>query len=414
MDQNPSLRILHLGKYYYPFRGGVETHVRSLAQAQASIGHSVTVACINHCDASGNDVWGDRFRTTPGVSEMDGEVQIRRIGKVGTIARFDFCPGILKFLKNECRKFDVLHLHVPNPVMCAALSAIQLNCPLVVTYHSDIVKQKWIRKPFRFIEKVVFKKVKRFIASSEKYLESSPILSLHRGKVQVIPFGIDLRPYQKPSQLALDFSRQLRTQFGDGPIWLCVGRLVYYKGTEFAIRSLRDCPGRLLIVGSGSLETSLRKLAEQLGVEDRIVWYRDLNDDELIGAYHAATALWFPSILRSEAYGFVQIEAMASGCPVINTAIPGSGVDWVSQDGISGLTVPPGDSSAFSAAARKLVENPSLRNLLSYGAINRTNEEFELSKMARRTDSIYRSILKPNPSYPDATRTILSSNVLDV
>ena len=325
---------------------------------------------------------------------MDGLVKIRRVGKIGTLARFDFCPGIVRFLRRELVNFDVLHLHVPNPVMCAALSAMRIATPIVVTYHSDIVKQKWIRKPFRMIEAAVFRKVSRFIASSDNYMESSPILSMHRDQSQVIPFGIDLRPYQEPSKSAQQFASKLKLECGEGPIWLCVGRLVYYKGTEYAIRALKDCPGTLVIVGGGALESSLRALAASLGVCDRVRWYSDLSDDELIGAYHASTALWFPSILRSEAYGFVQIEAMASGCPVINTSIPGSGVDWVSLNNVSGLTVPPNDAAAFAAAARRLSEDSSVRDSLSAGAIHRANTEFELMTMTHRTDKLYHAVLK--------------------
>ena len=367
--------------------------MRSLALAQASLGHDVTVACINHCDSHNRDVWGSRAARTPTVSDFDGLVKIRRVGKIGTLARFDFCPGIIRFLKRELVDFDVLHLHVPNPVMCAAMSTLRITTPIVVTYHSDIVKQKWIRKPFRMVEAAVFRKVKKFIASSANYMESSPILSMHRDQTQVIPFGIDLKPYQKPSESAQQFAQKLKSDCGDGPIWLCVGRLVYYKGTEYAVRALKDCPGTLVIVGGGALETSLRALADSLGVGDRIRWCSNLNDDELIGAYHAATALWFPSILRSEAYGFVQIEAMASGCPVINTSIPGSGVDWVSLDKVSGLTVPPSDAEAFAAAARSLAEDPALRAQLSSGAIHRAETEFELMTMTQRTDKLYESLL---------------------
>jgi len=399
-DAVSALRICHLGKYYHPFRGGIETHVRSLALAQASLGHDVTVACINHCDSQNRDVWGSRTARTPTVSDMDGLVKIRRVGKIGTLARFDFCPGIVRFLKRELVDLDLIHLHVPNPVMCAALSAMRVKTPIVVTYHSDIVKQKWIRKPFRMVEAAVFRKVSRFIASSNNYMESSPILSMHRDQSQVIPFGIDLRPYQEPSQSAQHFARKLRSECGKGPIWLCVGRLVYYKGTEYAIRALKDCPGTLVIVGGGALETSLRALADSLRVDDRIQWRSNLSDDELIGAYHASTALWFPSILRSEAYGFVQIEAMASGCPVINTSIPGSGVDWVSLDNVSGLTVRPNDAQSFAAAARRLAEDSSVRDSLSAGSIHRANTEFGLMTMTHRTDALYRSVLGPRVARP--------------
>lgn len=392
--ETANVRVLHLGKYYHPFRGGIETHVRSLAQSQTEVGCSVTVACINHMDASGKDVWASRFSRTPTVVENDGNVSVRKFGKLGTIARFDYCAGVRSFLKNCGNDFDILHLHVPNPAMCVWLASIKPRLPIVVTYHSDIVKQRFIRKPFRIIENRVFDRVDKIIVATQAYRDSSDVLARYLDKTTVVPFGLDLKPYRNPSPEALAFANQLRKEHGESPLWLCVGRLVYYKGMEYAIRALAHCPGRLLIVGNGQLWDDLKTLSEKLGVADRVDWRTSLDDDELRGAYLAATALWFPSIVRSEAFGLVQIEAMASGCPVINTSIEGSGVPWVSLDGVSGCTVPIQDPMSLAIAARSLVENPALRDSLSKGAIQRADELFEIREMTRKTMSVYESILK--------------------
>jgi len=389
----PKLRVCHLGKYYHPFRGGIETHVRSIAKSQAEMGCHVTVACINHMDATGRDVWSNRFTRTPSIVEYDSEVAVKKFGKLGTLARFDYCAGIRSFLKNAADDFDILHLHVPNPAMCVWLATVTSKIPLVVTYHSDIVKQRFIRKPFRLIENRVLDRVDRIIVATEAYRDSSDVLCRFTSKTEVIPFGLDLKPYIEPSEKALRFAKKLRAQYGDKPLWLCVGRLVYYKGMEYAIRALAHCPGRLMIVGSGQLFDNLKALAESLGVADRVDWQIDLDDDELIGAYLAATALWFPSIVRSEAFGLVQIEAMACGCPVINTNIAGSGVPWVSLDNVSGITVPVEDPLALAAAARSLIENRSLRERLSAGAIQRAEEKFAIRQMTYRTTAVYENIL---------------------
>src|SRR5262249_10582552 len=158
-----------------------------------------------------------------------------------------------------------------------------------------------------------------------------------------VPFGIPLEPYRRPSPVAVRSAQRFRDELG-GPMWLAVGRLVYYKGLETALRALVHVPGRLMIVGEGPLSQQLRDLSRTLNVADRVVWRNRLSSDELVGAYHAATALWFPSNARSEAFGFVQIEAMACGCPIINTNIPGSGVSWVSVHEETGLTVPINDA----------------------------------------------------------------------
>src|SRR5207302_7080134 len=121
------------------------------------------------------------------------------------------------------------------------------------------------------------------------------------------------------------------------------------------------------------------------GVAERIVWAGVVSDDELVGAYHAATALWFPSNARSEGFGLVQVEAMASGCPVINAAIPASGVTWVSRDGETGFTVPLDDPIALARASMRLLTERGLRERLSRGARERAVREFDDRVMARRS-----------------------------
>jgi rhamnosyl/mannosyltransferase len=183
----------------------------------------------------------------------------------------------------------------------------------------------------------------------------------------------------------------LRREHGQ-PLWLAVGRLVYYKGLEVALRALVHVPGKLLIVGEGPLRRELDELAGQLGVASRVIWTGRLNDDDLTGAFHAATALWFPSNAKSEAFGLVQVEALACGCPVINTAIPDSGVAWVSPHEETGLTVPVNDPQSFSAAARRLIDDPSLRERLSRRARERAATEFDAELMARRTLAVYEKV----------------------
>jgi len=387
------IRVCHLAKYYAPFRGGIETHVQAIARAQNASGLDVTVACINHLDDRNQDVWCDRLARTSRQSATDGGVRLEKFGKFGTLARFDFCTGLLGFLRNAPANFDILHLHVPNPTFSIAVAASKPSLPLVVTYHSDIVKQRFIRQPFRIVEKIVFNRVSQFIAATAAYANSSEVLRSRLNQTTVIPFGLNLDPYTNPSPSALRFRDQLLQRSGGLPLWLCVGRFVYYKGFEHAIRALPQCRGRLILVGSGELKTSLVSLAVELGVADRIEWLEKLSDDELVGAYHAATAFWFPSIVRSEAFGLVQIEAMASGCPVINTRIPGSGVAEVSLDNVSGITVAPASANELAAAANRLDTQPELLARLSKGAAQRASEHFSIQQMVEQTNDVYRSVL---------------------
>jgi rhamnosyl/mannosyltransferase len=314
------------------------------------------------------------------------------LGRRAALARLDVCldlPGVLAGLRRS--GVDLLHLHVPNPTMLLALALLRPRLPLVVTYHSDVIKQKTLALALRPFEHLVFRRAGVLLSDSPTYPDGSAVLQRYQDKLDVLPLGIRVATYLKPSPAAREHARGLREKHGQ-PLWLAVGRLVYYKGLHNAVRALASVPGKLLVVGHGPLEASLKKLAREVGVADRVVWHGVASAEELIGAYHAATAFWFPSNERSEGFGLAQVEAMASGCPVLNTSIPGSGVPWVSPHGETGLTVPVNDPAALARAARRLLEEPGLRERLAQGARERASQEFGHTLMARRSLDVYAQV----------------------
>lgn len=386
-------RVVHLGKYYPPSPGGIESHTRTLARAQAELGADVRVVVVNHATADGRDATFARFTPTPTAEEWDGPVRVTRVGRWANVAKLDVAPGLPAVLRKVLRDPpDVWHLHAPNVTMMLALLGLPRARPLVVTHHSDIVRQRVTKYAVRPLEATTYRRAARVLSDSPGYAAGSPLLRRHAGKVGVVPLGIDLAPFQRPSAAALAHAARLREKHG-APLWLCVGRLIYYKGLQVALEALRAVPGRLLVIGTGPLEAPLRARAADLGVADRVVWVGHASDDELVGAYHAAAGLWFPSVARSEGFGLVQVEAMASGCPVVNTAIPGSGVPWVCRDGREGLTVPVGDPVALAAAANRLLAEPGLRERLAAAGRERAAAEFDARVMARRSLDVYRSVL---------------------
>jgi rhamnosyl/mannosyltransferase len=241
----------------------------------------------------------------------------------------------------------------------------------------------------RPVERRVYARADALLASSPPYVEGSVALTRARAKVAVVPFGIDLAPFARVAEDAVAAVRARHP----GPIWLSVGRLIYYKALDVALRALRDVPGTLIVVGVGPMDAAWRRLAAELGVAERVVFRGAVGFDELVVLYHAATALWFPSDARSEAFGIVQVEAMAAGCPVINAQIPKSGVPWVSPHEETGLTVPVDDPAALSAAARRLVGDPALRARLSVAARVAAHARFDHRAMARRILDLYEEIL---------------------
>ena len=369
------LRVCHLGKYYPPSSGGIESHVRTLALAQAGLGMAVEVLCVNH-------------EPGPTVIDRDGEVTVTRLGRAHRVSKLDVCPELVPALRRI--EADILHLHVPNPTMILGLVRARPTTPLVVTYHSDVIRQRVLNLAFRPFERIVYRRVRAVLPTSPGYAEGSRFLQSYGDRIRVLPHGIDLEEYLDPSASDRDEADQIRARYA-GPLWLGCGRLVYYKGFVNAIRALTRVSGTLLLVGEGPERAALEAQAEQLGVRGRVVFAGKVP--RLAPYYLAADAFWFPSNERSEAFGLVQVEAMASGCPVINTAIPHSGVAWVSRHEREGLTVAVDDPVALAEAANRIATEQGLRDRLSAASRIRARDEFDHRVMASRSLEVYRQVL---------------------
>jgi rhamnosyl/mannosyltransferase len=373
------LRICHLGKYYPPAPGGMEAHVQTLARAQAALGARVQVICANH-------------QSGPTRVERDGRVTVVRCRRWASAAKIDFCPDLCHHLAS-C-KADILHVHVPNPGVILATLWAWPRAPMVVTYQSDHVRQRIRGALFRPLERRFYRGVRVILATSPYYLAGSHFLQAHASKVVIFPMGIDSRPFSEPSVGDRQEANRIRQRYR-GPLWLTCGRLTYYKGLIHAVRALSKLPGTLLIIGDGPERGRLEAEVARLDLRDRVVFLGTVP--RVVPYYHAAFAFLFPSNARSEAFGLVQLEAMASGCPVINTAIPHSGVAWVSRHLETGLTVPMNDAAALAAAARRLLADCNLRDRLAAAARLRVVQEFDHRVMAERSLAIYRNILSGEP-----------------
>ncbi|NES99912.1 MAG: glycosyltransferase [Sphaerospermopsis sp. SIO1G1] len=393
MSKKPQYRIIHLSKYYPPDHGGIETHVQTLAQSQSALGAKVHVICVNTFDEKGNI-----SNCTETVTETDGSVKVIRMGRLLSLARLDICPELPKTLCEIVKDPNtILHLHTPNPTMLMALTILRNRLPLVITHHSDVIKQRILKYGLRPFEHLVYSKSSKILTTSLPYIQGSKFLHFYHDKLSYLPLGLDASQYSQPSQKALDFSQKLKDLYS-GPIWLAVGRLVYYKALHVAIQALSMVEGTLIILGIGPLEAELKALAKKLGVNQRIVWLGRVSEDELVGAYHAATSLWFPSNVRSEGFGLVQVEAMASGCPVINANILCSGVPWVSRHEQEGLTVPINDPVALAQAARRLLNEKGLRQRL-VAASRKRADYFNHKTMAERSFQFYEQVMNQEHKY---------------
>ena len=365
-------RVLHIGKYYPPHMGGIETHLQNLCRELAT---SYRVDAIVANDGPGT------------VAETDGDVYLRRVGTKANLASTSICPGLIPAIR--ATKADILHLHLPNPFATMAVLASGFRGPIVTTYHSDVVRQKLLGAAFEPFLRMILNRSSRVICTSQRYLDSSPALARVRQKCVVVPYGIPLCGIAEaaPRDIA-----QIRQQFGTRLI-VAVGRLVYYKGFEYLIDAMQHVHGKLLIVGDGPLRADLERQIVARGLQSKVQLLGEIQNEHLAPYYRAAEVFAFPSVARSEAFGIVQLEAMACGLPVVNTDLD-SGVPSVSRDNETGLTVAPRDPVALARALNTLLENPALRAVFSAAARKRVHSEFSSERMTQRTMSVYDQALE--------------------
>jgi rhamnosyl/mannosyltransferase len=361
------LQVLHVGKFYPPHMGGIETHLQALCnQLRQSVDLRVVVA---------SDGRFGRQETLDGVA-------VTRLPTRLTLVSTPICPGMIPAIR--AYRGQIIHLHLPNPMAVMAYLASGYRGDLVVTYHSDMVRQKTLGPLFEPFLHAALRRSSAIIVTSPNYLKTSAVLAQHKERCEVIPLGIPLDGFNQCDASAVD---AIRREYGERLI-VSVGRLVYYKGFEYLIRAMTRVEGRLLLIGEGPLRDKLSTLAAQLGVADRVSFLGKVDHERLVACYHAASLFVLASIARSEAYGIVQIEAMAAGLPVVNTQLD-TGVPFVSLHEQTGLTVPPADSGQLAAAINRLLDNPDLRNDLGRAARMRAEQEFGVDVMAARTLSLY-------------------------
>ena len=363
------LSILHVGKFYPPHSGGMETHVRDLATRQTGVA-DVSVAVAN--SARRHE-----------CSTMEG-VYVRRVARIATIASMPVCPGLLAAIR--CSPADLVHIHMPNPGAALAFLMSGHAGKLVITHHADTMGRRALRRLSDPFVTRLMERASRIIVTSTRYLNSSSELLPFREKCRTVPLGINVQDTVCTDSAAV---QKVRQKFGDHLI-LAVGRLVPYKGFDILIRAMKNVDARLLLVGDGPQYGALMRLAASEGVDRTISILRRVED---ISPYlSAASFLVLPSVTRAEAFGIVQLEAMAAGLPVINTDID-SAVPDVCIDGRMGITVPPRDVGALSDAMRLLLGHKHLRAQFGEAGKAQVNAEYTSDLMAMRTLSVYSEVL---------------------
>ena len=369
------MRVLHFYKTYKPdTMGGVQELISQICSGAARRGVTSEVLTVSH-DTSTVD-FGDHIHHR---AKMDVE-----------IASSGFSLSAFGRFRELAEHADLIHYHFPWPFADVVHFATRARKPSIVTYHSDIVRQKVLLQFYKPLRNRFLASVDKIVATSPNYLETSDVLQRYRDKVEVIPIGLDETSYAAPTPEKLQYWRERA-----GPkFFLFVGNLRYYKGLHVLLDALPGTDFRVVIIGSGPVERELRAQAERLKLTN-VDFVGPVGDDDKIALLTLCHALTFPSHLRSEAFGISLLEAAMFGKPMISTEI-GTGTSYVNVDGETGLVVPASDPGALLGAMGRLWEDDALAAKLGQNGRQRFEAMFTAGKMVDAYVDLYRRLVDAN------------------
>jgi glycosyltransferase involved in cell wall biosynthesis len=366
--------VLHVGKFYPPVSGGMERVLESLCRATADrVANRVLV-------------FNEGRRT---VREVVDGVPVTRVGVLGMAGSVPIAPALGFELKRS--RADLIVVHEPNPWALLAIAAVRPSIPIAVWFHSEVVRPRLQYNLFYHpLAHAVYTRARRFIVSSPALAEQAGALAPFRDRISVVPFGIDVEAWAA-SERTTGRAREIRAGASGRPIILFAGRMVPYKGVDVLLRALQGLDAHLILAGDGPSSAAWIAMAGALGLQDRVTFTGEVPQGELQALFHACDLFVLPSVTRAEAFGYVQLEAMSCGKPVVSTRVE-SGVPWVNVHEETGLTVPPGDDVALRDALRRLMDDGALRARMGMAGRNRVLKEFTTEAMGAKTAAVYERI----------------------
>jgi len=368
------MKVLHIFKTYYPDSfGGVEQVIFQLAE-----------------DGIGQGVEAEVFSLTKNGSKREvkvGNHTAHRSALSLYIASTGFSFSAFKDFKKLTEKADIIHYHFPWPFMDMLHFIGKPNKPTVLTYHSDIVKQKYLLKIYTPLMYKFLKKIDRIVATSPNYLKTSPVLQKFKNKTLVIPIGITNSNRKKSKNTRIDYWKNKI----DGRFFLYIGALRYYKGLDFLIESLEKTELQVVIIGGGPIEEKLKKKADLLQIKN-IHFLGSLIDEDKFALLELCYGIVFPSHLRSEAFGITLVEGAMYGKPLISCEI-GTGTTFINIHNETGLCIPPGDPLELRRAMEVLWNDNMLAKKYGEAARKRYLELFTANQMSKKYLDLYNDLL---------------------
>lgn len=367
------MKVLHFYKTFSENQyGGGESFIRHLTHATAQLGCDNTVLSL---------------ATEPGPTTQTEYYRHIQAKENISIASTSFSLSVFSKFSQLAAEADLIHYHFPWPFMDVVHFLTRTGKPSVVTYHSDIVRQKNLLRVYQPLMHRFLDSVDVIAATSPNYVASSPVLQRHINKTQAIPIGLEESLYPKANATAVC---ALQQRFG-ARFFLFVGVLRYYKGLQYLLDACVQSPWPLVVVGAGPVEQELKKQAVRLNLKN--IHFIGQTDEQskadLLGACYAVV---FPSHLRSEAFGISLLEGAMFGKPMVCSEI-GTGTSYVNENQVTGLVVRPADSSALKQAMQKLWDTPSLAAQYGVAARQRYLNLFTAENMGRAYAEVYKNLL---------------------
>ncbi|WP_322513814.1 glycosyltransferase [Rhodopseudomonas palustris] len=367
------MNVLHAYKVYRPdVDGGIPEVIAKLTQPNAAGDRAEILVA--------------RDRGPPRRYVLDG-TPVRAVGSFGQISSMPIAPGFPLALRAAARRFDVLALHYPFPLNDLGVAlGIPDDVAVVVHWHADIIGRGAVMPLLAPLIRRTLARADRIVVSHQSIFDGSSFLQPHAAKCVSIPFGVDTSEWTTIDDATRRRIEDLKREHPR--LIVAMGRLVPYKGFSVLIEALQQIDGEVVIIGEGAERDNLQRLAQRLGVSDRLRLPGFLPRDEVKAYFHAARLFALPSVTIAEAFGLVQIEAMAVGLPVVNTALP-TAVPTIARDGLEGLTVPVNDAPRLAAAINRLLDDPRLAADLGEAGRQRVAAEYELTVFQSAIRQVY-------------------------
>lgn len=365
------MRVLQLGKFY-PVKGGVEKVMYDLMLGLSGSGTDCDMLCAAYGEASG-------------IRHLNPHAKIICCRTWFRFSSTMISPSLIYELRKRCSRYDVIHVHHPDPMACLALFLSGYRGKVILHWHSDIIKRRLLKVLYSGLQRWLLRRADRIIGTSPVYISSSRELHPFVSKAVCVPIGI------RPVKACADGAVRIRSRWPGKKLVFSLGRLIHYKGQEYLVDAAGYLPDdyMVLIGGTGPLMKSLCRRIEREGLNGKVELLGYIPDKDIPAWYNACDVFCLSSIEKTEAFGIVQLEAMSCGKPVVATDIPESGVPWVNADGISGLDVEPCNAEELARAIMEIMSSEEVYRGFSERAKARFDSMFTEDRMITECRSLY-------------------------